>query len=92
MNDEIWGKNPGPSRTRVFSQSSQAIGEEPLSLHGNDFTASVQSGGDSVVAHAFGGVKDHHGSPDLNIRQRIFCGSAAQLGFLSRRNGDFVRA
>jgi hypothetical protein len=76
----------------VFFQSSQALGEEALSPHGDDFTASVQSGGNSVVAHAFGGVQDHLGSLHLKIRQRIFAGPAAQLGSLSRREGDFVGA
>jgi len=52
----------------VFFQASEAVGEETLAPKRDDLTASVQTGSDLVVGHAFGSVENHLGTLDLKIR------------------------
>jgi hypothetical protein len=76
----------------MFFQSREAIRKEALAPHGDDLTAGVQTGGNAVVAPAFGSIENHLGPLHLKIRQRILSGPAAQLGLLGRREGDIVWA
>jgi hypothetical protein len=76
----------------MFFQPWEAVGKKALAPKRNHLTASVQTGGDLVVGHTFGGVENHFGTLDLKIRQRIFSRSPAQFGFLGRREYDRERA
>jgi hypothetical protein len=76
----------------MFFQTGETVGKEAFAPQRNDFTASVQSLGNLVVGHAIGRMEDHPGSLNLKIRQRIFRGAPAQLGFLGRRELDSIGA
>jgi hypothetical protein len=76
----------------MFFQSWEAVGVEALAPKRDHLTASVQTGGDLVVGHAFGCIENHLGALHLKIRQRIFSSALAEFGLLGRREGNGKRA
>jgi hypothetical protein len=76
----------------MLFQTCQTIGEKTLPPQRNHFTAGIQGRRDLVVGHALGGVKDHLGPLNLEIRQRILCGSSLQFRSFRWRQGNLERA
>jgi hypothetical protein len=72
----------------VFFQPCEAVRKKALAPKRDDLTAGVQTRGNLIVGHALGCIENHLGTLDLKIRQRIFSGTPAQLGFLGRRKGN----
>ncbi len=79
------GKSRGATRTSPLFQPGKALGKEALAPRRDHFTAGIEAGGDLVVGHALGGVKDHFGLLYLKIWQRIFRRSSLQFGLFGRR-------
>jgi hypothetical protein len=52
----------------MFFQPWEAVCEKALAPKRDHLTASVQTRGDLVVGHAFGGVENHLGTLNLKIR------------------------
>jgi hypothetical protein len=70
------GKNPGTTRAGALVQPGQPLFEEALSPHAHHFATGVKARGDLIIGQTLGGKKNHLGTEDLKIRQRIFRGPA----------------
>jgi hypothetical protein len=63
LNDEVWEKSPGTTRTRLLFQSLETFREERFPPATEDFTAAVEASGNLVVVQSLGCQKDHLGTP-----------------------------
>jgi hypothetical protein len=56
----------------MLFQACEAVSKKTFAPERDDFTAGVQTRGNFFVGQALGCIKDHPGSLNLKIRQRIF--------------------
>jgi hypothetical protein len=61
------------------------MSEEALAPFADDFSTSIESCRDLVVAQTLGGQQNHPGSHDFEIWQRISGGSPVQFSGFCRR-------
>jgi hypothetical protein len=71
----------------MLFQACEAVSKKTFAPERDDFTAGVQTRGNFFVGQALGCIKDHPGSLNLKIRQRIFSGAPAQFGLLGGGEG-----
>jgi hypothetical protein len=76
------GKDPGASGSWAVIEAAEALLEEALTPHADDFASGGEAVCDQVVREAQVSQKDHLCPDDLIIRQRILVRSPLQLSLL----------
>lgn len=73
------GKNPGAPRALAIFQARQTPLKESLSPHADDLPSGAEAFRNLIVGEALVSQKNHLGSDNHKVRQRIFIGAPDQL-------------
>jgi hypothetical protein len=76
------GEDPGASGSWAVIEAAEAMLEEALSPHADDFAPGGEAVRDQIVRQPLMSQKDHLCPDDLIIRQRILVRSPLQLSLL----------
>jgi hypothetical protein len=85
------GENPGASGSWAVIQTPEALLEEALTPHADDFTSCRESVRDFIIREAIVSQENHLGAEYFKIRQRILVGSPRQLCHLVSGQQDCRR-
>ena len=78
-NDQPWGEKPGASGSWAVIETMEALLEETLTPHADDFASRGEVVCDLVIGETLVSQEDHLGADYLIIRQRILVRSSSQF-------------